>query len=85
MVQRGIKGTFLIGGRSRSYDPVFDILDVWFDSAQPTPLFCVIEKTDQKTGWPIFILRAQNSTADGSIPPCYNPVELKDVPLIRAF
>ena len=53
------------------WEKVTDILDVWFDSAPPTPSRCATAPT--ASGRPTSTSRAPTSTAAGSTPRCCRP------------
>jgi isoleucyl-tRNA synthetase len=50
------------------YEQVFDVLDVWFDSARPMPSCCATARMGRRTGSPTCTWRAPTSIAAGSIP-----------------
>jgi hypothetical protein len=72
----GAKARFLGNDHDpEEYEQVFDILDVWFDSAAPPmPSCCATGRTGPRTASRMSTWRAPTSIAAGSIPRCCRPV-----------
>jgi isoleucyl-tRNA synthetase len=70
----GAKARFLGNDHDpEEYEQVFDILDVWFDSAPPMPSCCATAPTGPRTASPMSTWKAPTSIAAGSIPRCCRP------------